>query len=151
MFIGEGPGATEDKQGRPFVGRSGALLERLIAEEFGLTRKQVFIANTVKCRPPNNRDPAADEIAACKDFLDNQIRLVSPQVIVILGRIAAHALLSTKVSLAGLRKQTHSLNGIPVFVTYHPSAALRQGSSVVTEMRVDFAKAKLALFNLLEE
>ncbi len=126
MFIGEGPGAEEDRQGLPFVGRAGKLLDRMI-EACGLSRETVYIANVVKCRPPGNRDPKPEEVAACAPYLRRQIELVSPKVIVVLGRVAAHALLDTDRPLGRLRGAPHLYDdtGIPVIVTYHPAYLLR--------------------------
>ncbi len=126
MFIGEAPGADEDRQGEPFVGRAGQLLNEMLFA-IGFSREQVYIANILKCRPPGNRDPRVDEINTCKTFLQQQIQLIQPELIVALGRIAAHHLLKTDTSLAKLRGQLHSSPGIdvPVMVTYHPAYLLR--------------------------
>jgi DNA polymerase len=125
MFIGEGPGAEEDREGRPFVGRAGALLTKMIGA-MGLSRSDVYIANIVKCRPPRNRDPEAEEIAACLPFLELQVRSVNPKVIVALGRIAAGTLLQTTVSIGKIRGAFYLRNGIKVMPTYHPSFLLRK-------------------------
>jgi uracil-DNA glycosylase family 4 len=125
MFVGEGPGADEDKEGRPFVGRAGRLLNKMI-QAMGLDRADVYIANVVKCRPPGNRDPEALEIETCLSFLEAQISAIKPEVIVTLGRIAAHTLLGSKESLTKLRGRFHQRNGIPIMPTYHPSFLLRQ-------------------------
>ena len=124
MFVGEGPGAEEDRTGRPFVGAAGKYLDTWLPP-VGLSRPQCFIANCVKCRPPQNREPHPDELAACLPFLDRQIAVVRPRVICCLGRIASHTLLSSTWSLGELRGRLHSYKGIPVVVTYHPSAVLR--------------------------
>ncbi|MGH8428918.1 MAG: uracil-DNA glycosylase, partial [Solimonas sp.] len=126
VFVGEGPGEQEDLQGIPFVGRAGQLLTRLI-EGIGLTRDDVSIANVVKCRPPGNRDPAADEVEACRPYLDQQIRLVQPRLIVGLGRIAAQRLLNTDAPLSRLRGSMHEYGPerTPLFITYHPAYLLR--------------------------
>jgi len=124
MLIGEGPGAEEDRQGRPFVGRAGRLLTRMI-KAMGLDRSEVYIANVVKCRPPENRDPEAIEIRTCFPFLQAQIEAVSPKVIITLGRIATGTLLETGGSLSSLRGRFHEYNGIPIMPTYHPSFLLR--------------------------
>ena len=124
MFVGEGPGRTEDETGRPFVGRAGELLTQII-EAIDLTREQVFIANVVKCRPPGNRKPLPDEIAACRPYLERQIELVQPKALVALGATAAEAMLRVKKSLTELRGRVHSFRGIPLVVTYHPAALLR--------------------------
>jgi uracil-DNA glycosylase len=125
MFVGEGPGADEDKEGRPFVGKAGRLLTKMI-QAMGLDREDVYIANVVKCRPPGNRDPEALEINTCMPFLEAQISVIAPEVIVALGRIAAHALLGTKDSLTKLRGRFHQRNSVPMMPTYHPSFLLRE-------------------------
>ena len=127
MFIGEGPGAEEDRQGLPFVGPAGELLNKII-RAIGLTREQVYIANVVKCRPPGNRDPQPDEAAACRPFLERQIELIRPKVIVALGRVAAQALLGTDQPLGRLRGRWHTVQGVPAMVTYHPAALLRNAA-----------------------
>jgi uracil-DNA glycosylase family 4 len=124
MFIGEGPGAEEDRQGLPFVGRAGELLTRII-EAIGMTRDQVYIANIVKCRPPGNRDPQPDEVAACRSYLERQIALIRPRLIVALGRIAAQTLLGNDLPIGRMRGQWFQVMGVPVMVTYHPAALLR--------------------------
>jgi DNA polymerase len=124
MFVGEGPGQTEDETGRPFVGRAGELLTRMI-EAIGLRREDVYIANAVKCRPPQNRKPLPDELLACRRYLERQIDLVRPRVLVALGATAAETLLDAKRSLTDLRGRVHSYRGIPLVVTYHPAALLR--------------------------
>jgi len=125
MFVGEGPGADEDRQGRPFVGRAGQLLTKMI-QAMGLDRSEVYIANVVKCRPPENRDPLPEEIATCFPFLEAQITAVAPRIIVALGRVAAGTLLGVKSSLSDLRGRFHDRKGVPVIPTYHPSFLLRQ-------------------------
>ncbi len=127
MFVGEGPGAQEDRQGLPFVGPAGQLLTRII-QAIDLRREDVYITNVVKCRPPNNRDPRPDETAACRPFLDRQIELVAPRLIVALGRVAAQQLLGTTSSLGRLRGTWHEARGVPVRVTYHPAFLLRDPS-----------------------
>ena len=124
VVIGEGPGRTEDETGRPFVGRAGELLTKIL-EAIKLQREQVYICNIVKCRPPENRLPQYDEIAACLPFLYRQIELVKPKVILAMGGTAAQSLLNTKQSLGALRNQIHRFRGIPVVITYHPAALLR--------------------------
>lgn len=124
VFVGEGPGATEDATGRPFVGQAGKLLDDIIAA-IGLRREDVYIANVVKCRPPQNRTPLPDETAACMPFLRRQLALLGPKVIVALGATAAAALLDTRKSLGELRGKVHTYGGIPLVVTYHPAALLR--------------------------
>ena len=124
VVVGEGPGRTEDETGRPFVGRAGELLTKIL-EAINLPREQVFICNIVKCRPPENRLPQYDEIAACLPFLYRQIELVQPKVILAMGGTAAQSLLNTKQSLSALRNKVHRFRGIPLIVTYHPAALLR--------------------------
>ncbi|MEZ5449130.1 MAG: uracil-DNA glycosylase [Thiolinea sp.] len=127
MIIGEAPGAEEDRKGEPFVGRAGQLLNNMLAA-VGLPRSAVYIGNVLKCRPPNNRDPKPDESALCRGYLERQIALVNPALILVVGRIAAHNLLQVTTPLGRLRGQTHTLPGteIPVIVTYHPAYLLRQ-------------------------
>ena len=127
MFIGEGPGAEEDRQGLPFVGRAGELLNRII-QAIDLTREEVYIANIVKCRPPGNRHPLPDEVAACRHFLESQIELISPRVIVLLGRVAAQTLLGNDLPLGRMRGQWYRVRGVETRVTYHPAALLRNTS-----------------------
>ena len=126
MIIGEAPGAEEDRRGEPFVGRAGKLLDEML-RSVGLARDAVFIANMLKCRPPQNRDPAVDEAAACRPYLDRQIALLAPKLILAVGRIAAQHLLETDAPLGRLRGQKHYLNNgqLPVVVTYHPAYLLR--------------------------
>ncbi len=127
MIVGEAPGAEEDRRGQPFVGRAGKLLNNMLAA-VGLPRSAVYIGNVLKCRPPNNRDPKPEESALCRGYLDRQIALVNPAVIIVVGRIAAHHLLNTKTPLGRLRGTVHTLpgSGTPVIVTYHPAYLLRQ-------------------------
>lgn len=127
MIIGEAPGAEEDRQGEPFVGKAGKLLNNMLAA-VGLPRNAVYIGNTLKCRPPNNRDPKPDESALCRGYLERQIALVNPALIIVVGRIAAHNLLDTKTPLGRLRGTVHTLPNAetPVIVTYHPAYLLRQ-------------------------
>ena len=124
MFIGEGPGETEDQMGRPFVGRAGNLLNTMIAA-MGLTREQVYIANVVKCRPPDNRTPIADEVAACTPMLLRQIEIIRPRVIVTLGLPATQFMLGTDRSMGSLRGVWHDWCGIKIMPTYHPAYVLR--------------------------
>ncbi len=126
MIVGEAPGAEEDRQGEPFVGAAGQLLDQML-RAVGLDRGQVFIANTLKCRPPGNRDPHADELAACRPFLARQIELVQPRLLLVVGRIAAQALLASDLPIGRLRGRVHDLPGlgIPVVATYHPAYLLR--------------------------
>ena len=124
FLVGEGPGATEDAQGRPFVGQAGNLLNGIL-EAIEVPRDSVYITNIVKCRPPQNRKPLPDEIAACIPYLHRQIEIVKPKVILALGSTAAEAMLGVRKSLAELRGKVHTYNGIPLVVTYHPAALLR--------------------------
>jgi len=124
MFVGEGPGADEDAQGLPFVGKAGQLLNNMISA-MGLKREEVYIANVVKCRPPGNRVPELEEGATCSPFLFRQIDVVRPQVLVALGATAATYLLGTRQPLAGLRGRVHSVRGTQLIVTYHPAYLLR--------------------------
>ena len=124
MLIGEAPGRDEDLQGIAFVGRAGQLLT-LMLQAIGLKREEVFIANVLKCRPPNNRDPLPEEIEQCEPYLLKQIDLISPKIIVALGRFASASLLKTKAALGSLRGEIHSYNNLPLIVTYHPAALLR--------------------------
>ena len=125
LFIGEGPGYHEDQQGRPFVGASGELLTKIIAA-MSLSREEVYIANIVKCRPPNNRDPLPNEVMACEPFLQQQILVIKPEVIVTIGRVPTHALLRTKGSITRMRGQWQDYRGVPVMPTLHPAYLLRQ-------------------------
>jgi DNA polymerase len=126
LFVGEGPGAEEDKRGLPFVGRAGELLTRMIERGMGIPRSQVYICNIVKCRPPQNREPAPSEIAACRPFLDAQIDAVAPKVIVALGRPATGVLLGRDVSITRVRGVWQEYRGTPVMPTFHPAFVLRQ-------------------------
>ncbi len=125
MFIGEGPGRDEDLQGEPFVGRAGQLLTDIITKGMGLKREDVYIANVVKCRPPDNRNPEPDEVASCEPFLKKQIALVRPQIIVALGKFAVQTLLQSKVPITRLRGSWHSYQGIKLMPTFHPAYLLR--------------------------
>ena len=124
MFIGEAPGAGEDEQGLPFVGRAGKLLTRMI-EAIKLTRDEVYIGNILKCRPPMNRDPLPQEIELCEPILIRQIEIIKPEIICALGRIAGQTLLRTKSTLGALRGRVHDYHGVKLIVTYHPAALLR--------------------------
>lgn len=125
FFIGEGPGENEDLQGRPFVGRAGELLNKWIVA-MGLAREQVMIANIVKCRPPSNREPAPDEVATCTPYLQRQLEIVRPRVIITLGRPSAQYMLQSKLSMGKLRGTWHDWRGIKLMPTYHPAYVLRQ-------------------------
>ncbi len=124
MLIGEGPGAEENKTGRPFVGEAGKLLDKMLAA-IDLKRSDVYICNIVKCRPPNNRDPEPAERQACLPYLLEQIDLIQPQLILMLGRVAAQTLLESNLTLEKLRASVHSFQGVASYVTYHPAALLR--------------------------
>jgi DNA polymerase len=127
MIIGEGPGAQEDRQGLPFVGPAGELLTKILLA-IERTRDQVYIANIVKCRPPQNRDPRPEEVGACRPYLEQQIALVQPRVIVALGRVAAQTLLGNDYPVSRLRGTWWEVAGVPVRVTYHPAALLRDAN-----------------------
>lgn len=126
MFIGEGPGANEDEQGLPFVGRAGDLLTQMIEKGMGLPREEVYICNIVKCRPPGNRNPLPQEVAACRPFLDGQIDAVRPKVIVSLGKPATGLLLDREVAITRIRGTWHDYKGIALMPTLHPAFVLRQ-------------------------
>ncbi len=145
MFVGEGPGREEDLRGEPFVGRSGQLLDRLMTEELGVGRDRCYIANVVKCRPPDNRDPLPDEIASCRPYLARQIELVRPSVVVTLGNFAMRLLLDTTDGIRSVRGRAYPFGDAHLVPTYHPAAALRGGSTVVAEMRADLVRAKRLL------
>jgi DNA polymerase len=140
MIIGEGPGQNEDQQGLPFVGKAGLLLTEML-RTIGLDREEVFIANIVKCRPPANRDPKPIEIETCKPYLLRQIALLKPKIIVVLGRVAAQALLNTDEPIGKLRGKIHALNDTPVVVVYHPAYLLRS----MLDKRKAWEDLKLAL------
>jgi uracil-DNA glycosylase len=147
MFIGEGPGFHEDKQGLPFVGAAGQLLNRLL-EEIGLSRDETYVCNVVKCRPPGNRDPLPDEIEACKPYLMDQIRLVDPRVIATLGNFATRFILGRPTAISRVRGQRHAIDGRVVIPTFHPAAILRGGGDSSTQMeaiRSDFREMRTAL------
>ena len=144
MFIGEGPGYHEDKQGEPFVGAAGQLLTKLLSE-IGLGRGDVYIANVVKCRPPGNRDPLPDEIEACTPWLQGQIDSIRPRVIVTLGNFATRFILDRPTSISRVRGQRFDVNGTTVVPTFHPAAILHGGgesSSQMQALRDDFAAIK---------
>jgi len=124
MLIGEGPGAEEDRQGLPFVGAAGELLTRIL-QAIEMQRQEVYIANVVKCRPPGNRDPQPDEVSACRAYLERQIELVQPRILVALGRISAQTLLGTESPIGQMRGRWFQVKGVPTMVTYHPAALLR--------------------------
>lgn len=126
MFIGEAPGADEDRAGVPFVGPAGQLLTDMITKGMGLTREEVYIANVVKCRPPNNRNPLPEESLNCLSYLERQIEIVRPEFICLLGAVATSALLNTALGVSRLRGKWHRIRGIPTIATYHPSYLLRR-------------------------
>jgi DNA polymerase len=127
MIIGEAPGAEEDRRGEPFVGRAGQMLDEML-RAIGQRRDSIFIANILKCRPPNNRDPRPAEAAECRSYLERQIALVQPKIILAVGKIAAQNLLQTSDPVGRMRGRPHELNGIPLVVTYHPAYLLRSPS-----------------------
>ncbi|MBN2426149.1 MAG: uracil-DNA glycosylase [Calditrichaceae bacterium] len=127
MFIGEAPGAEEDATGIPFVGRAGKLLDKMLYA-IGLKREEIYIANVLKCRPPNNRDPQPDEIAQCEPYLIEQIRIISPKILVALGRVSGQMLSGQNKSLGILRSGDYTYNNLPLIITYHPAALLRNPS-----------------------
>ncbi len=144
MFVGEGPGADEDEQGIPFVGRAGQLLTRIITGGMGLTRDDVYIANVIKCRPPGNRNPEPDEIVACEPFLHRQIAIVRPRVIVTLGKFATQALLRETRPISKLRGNWLDYRGVPVMPTFHPAYLLRNPS----DKRIVWADIQLVMNRL---
>ncbi len=145
MFVGEGPGHDEDIAGEPFVGRSGKLLDMLVSQEMGLDRTRFYIANVVKCRPPGNRDPRPEEVESCRPYLQRQIELIDPVVVVTLGNFALHAVLETPDGINKARGRAYPLGPRVVVPTYHPAFALRGGGDVVAAMRADLIRAKRAL------
>ena len=152
MFIGEGPGYYEDKQGEPFVGAAGQLLNRML-EEVGIRREDVYIANVIKCRPPGNRDPLPDEIEACTPYLLEQVALIEPRIIVTLGNFATRFVLDRPASISRVRGQRFTWRGRTVIPTFHPAAVLHGGgeaSSQMTALRTDFQAIRAALAELPE-
>lgn len=146
MIIGEAPGFHEDQQGAPFVGRAGQLLTAMI-KAMGYQREDVFIANILKCRPPENRDPTPEEVATCTPFLNQQIQLLKPTLLLAVGRVAAHYLLNTKQSLESLRGQIHRFGETPLIVTYHPAYLLRSPSDK-KKAYIDLQFTQTTLINL---
>ena len=128
VFIGEAPGRNEDRQGRPFVGRSGELLTRIITRGMGMKREEVYITNIVKCRPPGNRDPLPEEIEKCRTYLMKQLRIIQPKVMCTLGKFAAQCLLETKAPISRIRGRCFEYGGIPLIPTFHPAYLLRNYS-----------------------
>jgi DNA polymerase len=153
MIVGEAPGKDEDEQGMPFVGRSGKLLDQVMQEELGITRDRVYITNVVKSRPPGNRDPLPDEIAACNPWLEAQLDLIAPKVVITLGNFATKLLLfgdpAAKQGITKLRGQTYPWrNGAVLVPTFHPAAVLRSGGGQpLAQMRADFIRAKQAVLS----
>lgn len=145
MLVGEGPGRDEDLEGEPFVGRSGRLLDTLLFQETGLDRTSCYIANVVKCRPPNNRDPLPAEIEACRPFLQAQLEAVAPKVVVTLGNFATRTLLGLNEGITKLRGRSYPFGEGHLVPTFHPAAALRGGPLVVAKMRSDLVRAKRLL------
>jgi len=143
MFVGEAPGFYEDRQGEPFVGAAGKLLTELL-QSIGLERSDIYIANVIKCRPPNNRDPLPDEIDTCKPFLLQQIQLIQPKLVCTLGNFATQTLLERKVGITKVRGQVIQLENFVVFPLLHPAAALHQGNLRVP-LKEDFQKLKTVL------
>jgi DNA polymerase len=143
MFVGEAPGYYEDQQGEPFVGAAGKLLNELL-QSAGLSRAEVYIANVIKCRPPNNRDPEQDEVDTCKPFLLQQIQMINPKVICTLGNWATQTLLEKKVGITKVRGRVFPANGLMIFPLLHPAAALHQGN-LLEPLREDFRKLKAYL------
>jgi len=147
MFIGEAPGFHEDKQGEPFVGAAGQLLNQLLAE-IGIAREDVYINNTVNCRPPGNRDPLPDELDACKPWLDERVAIIDPAVVVTLGNWATRYILGKQVSISRVRGQRFPWSGRTVIPTFHPAAVLHgggQASNQMTALRADFQEIRRAL------
>jgi uracil-DNA glycosylase family 4 len=142
MFVGEGPGRDEDLAGEPFVGRSGKLLDKLMLQEVGIDRTSCYIANVVKCRPPHNRDPLPLEIEACRPWLESQLELIDPVVVVTLGNFATRLLLDTTEGISTLRGRSYPYRQGHLVPTYHPAFALRGGAEIVAEMRADLVRAK---------
>ena len=142
MFVGEAPGQQEDIRGEPFVGRSGQLLDKMVWEEMGLTRDRFYIANTVKCRPPGNRDPQPAEIAACGPWLEAQVDLIDPKVVVTLGNFAAKLLLGTTDGITKLRGRAYPYRRGVLVPTFHPAAVLRGAGDLAAQMRADLVRAK---------
>ena len=147
MFIGEGPGFNEDKQGVPFVGAAGQLLNTML-QEYEIPRNEVYIANVIKCRPPGNRDPLPDEIESCKPWLDEQLHLINPSVLMPLGNFAMRFVLNTQTSISKVRGQRFKIDGRIVIPTFHPAAILHGGGMASKQMqalRDDFAEVRRAL------
>ncbi len=149
MFVGEAPGFHEDRQGVPFVGAAGKLLTELL-ESAGLSRLEIYIANVIKCRPPQNRNPQADEVETCKPFLLQQIELIKPKLVCSLGNFATQTLLGRKIGITRVRGQVFQLENFILFPLLHPAAALHQGN-LMASLREDFQKLKQILDGLSQE
>lgn len=150
MFVGEAPGYHEDQQGEPFVGASGRLLTKLIEDKLGMQRRDVYIMNTIRCRPPDNRDPLPDEIEACKPFLRRQLELIKPRVVVALGNFAGKLLTGSTQGVTRLREREFKMrDGTPLRCTFHPAAALR-GGSAMKGISEDFDKIRELLEQPME-
>lgn len=149
LFIGEAPGYHEDQQGKPFVGAAGKLLTELI-ESLDLRRESVYIANVLKCRPPNNRDPNPEEIQACYPWLEKQIEIINPKIICTLGRYSAYILLKVPINMSSYHGKSFEMNNRIIFVTYHPAAALYHGK-VLDEIKKDFLSLKKIILDVKEE
>lgn len=137
MLVGEAPGAQEDLTGEPFVGRAGKRLDQLL-RDVGIERKEVYVTNVVKCRPPKNRNPKPVELTNCREYLDHQLRLVQPRVLCALGTISAQSLLNTKESIGSLRGRIHEYRGLVLICTYHPAYVVRSpsaGTKVLEDLR----------------
>lgn len=148
MFVGEGPGEDEDRLGEPFVGKAGELLDSIVTKGMGLARADVYIANVIKCRPPNNRNPEPDEIVACEPFLLRQVELVGPEVLVSLGNFATQALLGDRTPISRRRGRWHDVNGTPLMPTFHPAYLLRNPSDkrlVWEDIKLVMARLGLAV------
>ena len=143
MFVGEAPGFNEDRLGEPFVGAAGKLLNDLL-QSAGLSRSEIYIANVIKCRPPNNRDPEPDEVETCKPFLMQQIKMIAPKLVCTLGNWATHTLLGRKVGITKIRGQAIPLEDFVIFPMLHPAAGLHQGG-LLEPLREDFRKLKAYL------
>ena len=146
MFIGEAPGAEEDRTRIPFIGRSGKLLDVLLLEELNMDRSMCYISNIVKCRPPENRDPKQEEIDSCRPYLKKQLELIKPKVIITLGNFSTRLLLETKTGITKVRGRIYEYSGSSLIPTFHPAAALRGRKGVLEDMRTDFRKAKEIIY-----
>ena len=146
MFIGEGPGADEDEQGIPFVGKAGQLMNKAF-DAVGIEREKVYIANIVKCRPPSNRDPEPDEVTSCIDYLRNQVMIIKPKIVVLLGRIALQNILGMEYKITASRGKWIEKNGIKYIPTWHPAALLRDETKKI-DFLCDLKQAYEKLLNI---